>query len=171
MIWASRVRRMPVRYRLGRSLPFDFIMRLSGSVKLRCALGSGSSGSGAAGLPGFLRPSALRCRCFSASMRRSLLRGQLGVGLQRRHRLLDLRQPFRLIAGPVRHPSSPRLSLPKNLVLLDIRRPQRPPTWQATSAFNSALAFLHAFITHRFMFRRIRFDLRAIQCDVAEFDL
>ena len=32
------------------------------------------------------------------------------------------------------------------------------------------LAFLHAFITHRFMFRRIRFDLRAIQCDVAEFD-
>jgi two-component system cell cycle sensor histidine kinase/response regulator CckA len=29
---------------------------------------------------------------------------------------------------------------------------------------------LHAFITHRFMFRRIRFDLCAIQCDVAEFD-
>jgi hypothetical protein len=28
---------------------------------------------------------------------------------------------------------------------------------------------LHAFITHRFMFRRIRFDLRAIQCDLAEF--
>jgi hypothetical protein len=27
------------------------------------------------------------------------LRGQLGVGLQRRHRLLDLRQPFLLIAG------------------------------------------------------------------------
>ena len=26
---------------------------------------------------------------------------QLGVGLQRRHRLLDLRQPFLLVAGPV----------------------------------------------------------------------
>ena len=46
-------------------------MRLSGSVKLRCALGSGSSDGGAAGLPGFLRPSALRCCSFSASMRRS----------------------------------------------------------------------------------------------------
>src|SRR5262249_9376115 len=31
-------------------------------------------------------------------------------------------------------------------------------------------AFLHAFITHRFMFRRVRFYLRAIQCDVAESD-
>ena len=36
--------------------------------------------------------------------------------------------------------------------------------------FQFRRAFLHAFITHRFMFRRIGFDLRAIQCDVAEFD-
>ena len=33
-------------------------MRLSGSVKLRCDLGSGWSDGGAAGLPGFLRPQA-----------------------------------------------------------------------------------------------------------------
>jgi len=32
-----------------------------------------------------------------------ILRGQFGLGLQSRHRLLDLRQPFLLIAGPVRH--------------------------------------------------------------------
>src|SRR3977135_2254280 len=47
------------------------MMRLSGSVKLRCDLGSGWSDGGAAGLPGFLRPSAWRCCSFSASMRRS----------------------------------------------------------------------------------------------------
>src|SRR6516162_3583457 len=41
-----------------------FMMRLSGSVKFFCALGSGSSDGGAAGLPGFLRPSA--CRRSSA---------------------------------------------------------------------------------------------------------
>jgi hypothetical protein len=36
------------------------MIRLSGSVKFFCALGSGSGEGRAAGLPGFLRPSALR---------------------------------------------------------------------------------------------------------------
>jgi hypothetical protein len=49
----------------------DEVQRISGSVKLRCDLGSGWSDGGAAGLPGFLRPSAWRCCSFSASMRRS----------------------------------------------------------------------------------------------------
>jgi hypothetical protein len=40
------------------------MMRLSGSVKFFCALGSGLSDGGAAGRPGFLRPSA--CRRSSA---------------------------------------------------------------------------------------------------------
>ena len=69
------------------------MMRLSGSVKLRCDLGLGSSDGSAAGLPGFLRPSAWRCCSFSASIRRSSSRcylppTQSGI-------------------------SSPRLSLPK----------------------------------------------------------
>jgi hypothetical protein len=55
---------------LNEAIPY-FMMRLSGSVKLRRDLGSGSSDVGAAGLPGFLRPSACRCCSFSASMRRS----------------------------------------------------------------------------------------------------
>jgi hypothetical protein len=38
---------------------------------------------------------------------------------------------------------------------------------RATSAFQFRLAFLHALITHRFMFRRVGFDLRAIQRDMA----
>ena len=96
------------------------------------------------------------------------LRGQLGVGLQRRHRLLDLRQPFLLIAGPVRHLVT-TLVFAENLVLLDIRR-LGGRQHASDLGFQFRLAFLHAFITHRFMFRRIRFDLRAIQCDVAEFD-
>ena len=36
--------------------------------------------------------------------------------------------------------------------------------------FQFRLAFLHAFVTHRFVFRGVRLDLRAIQCHVAEFD-
>src|SRR4051794_27797352 len=46
-------------------------MRLSGSVKLRCALVAGSSDGGAPGLPGFVRLSPSRCFCFCASIRRS----------------------------------------------------------------------------------------------------
>src|SRR6202030_1688898 len=94
--------------------------------------------------------------------------GQLGVGLQRRHRLLDLRQPFRLIAGPVRHLVT-TLVFAENLVLLDIRR-LGGRQHASDLGFQFRRAFLHAFITHRFMFRRIGFDLRAIQCDVAELD-
>jgi len=36
--------------------------------------------------------------------------------------------------------------------------------------FQFRLAFLHALITHRFMLRCVRFDLRAIKRDMAEFD-
>src|ERR1035437_6878816 len=133
------------------------MMRLSGSVKLRCALGSGSSDGGGAlrevrrdnnlgvcvdgclcviGLDEAilrLHDAAFRigevalrlgirfvrwwCRRFArllAALSVALLfffgldaalfrRRQLGVGLQRRHRLLYLRQPFLLVAGPLRH--------------------------------------------------------------------
>ena len=44
----------------------DFMKRLSGSVKFFCALGSGSSEGGAAGFPGFLRPSAFCSSSASA---------------------------------------------------------------------------------------------------------
>jgi hypothetical protein len=43
------------------------MIRLSGSVKFFCALGSGVVDGGAAGRPGFLRPSASRCCCASAA--------------------------------------------------------------------------------------------------------
>ena len=96
------------------------------------------------------------------------LRSQLGVGLQRRHRLLDLRQPFLLVAGPIRHLVT-TLVFAESLLLLGIRR-LGGRQHAGDLGFQFRLAFLHAFITHRFMFRRVRVDLRAIQCDVAEFD-
>ena len=76
--------------------------------------------------------------------------------------------PFLRIAGPVRHlVTTPVFA--ENLVLLDIRR-LGGRQHASDLGFQFRLAFLHALITHRFMFRCIRFDLRAIQCDVAEFD-
>src|ERR1700758_999823 len=96
------------------------MMRLSGSVKLRCDLGAGWSDGGAAGLPGFLRPSAWRCCSFFAPDGPLSPRRQPGVGLQRRHRLLDLRQPFLLVADPIRHLVA-ALVLAESLVLLGIR--------------------------------------------------
>jgi len=143
------------------------MIRLSGSVKLRCALGLGSSDGGAAGLPGFLRPSAWRCCCFSASIRRSS-----SAACWPRPPvlpcLLDLRQPFLLVAGPIRHLVA-ALVLAEGLVLFGVRslrRRQHP----SHLGFQFRLAFLHAFITHRFVFRGVRLDLRAIQRDMAEFD-
>ena len=96
------------------------------------------------------------------------LRRQLGVRLQRRHRLLDLRQPFLLVAGPIRHLVA-TLVFAESLVLFAIRR-LGGRQHASDLGFQFRLALLHALITHRFMFRCVRFDLRAIQCDMAEFD-
>src|SRR6185437_6402795 len=87
------------------------------------------------------------------------LRGQFGLGLQRCHRLLDLRQPFLLVAGPVRHLVT-TLVFAEGLVLLGIRR-LGGRQHASDLRFQFRLAFLHSFITHRFMFRCVRFDLRA----------
>src|SRR5258708_2044643 len=91
------------------------------------------------------------------------LRRQPGVDLQRRHRLLDLRQSFLLVAGPIRHLVA-ALVLAESLVLFGIRR-LGGRQHASDLGFQFRLAFLHALITHRFMFRRVRFDLRAVKRD------
>ena len=89
-------------------------MLLYGSVKLRCALGSGSSDGGAAGLPRFSRPSASRCFSLSASI------GALPpLPASRRPPAPPSppgsRQPSRLVSGPPASRHHARLSV---LVLL-----------------------------------------------------
>jgi hypothetical protein len=71
---------------------------------------------------------------------------------------------FLLVAGPIRHLVA-ALVFAESLVLFAIRRLGGR---QHTSdlGFQFRLAFLHALITHRFMFRCVRFDLRAIKRDI-----
>ena len=143
-------------------------MRLSGSVKLRPRLGIGG-----------LRWRRRRFARLLAAFGLALLflfgldpalfrRRQFGVRLQCGYRLLDLRQPLLLVGGPIRHLVA-ALVLAESLVLQGIRR-LGGRQHASHLGFQFRLAFLHAFITHRFMFRRVRLDLRAIKCDVAEFD-
>jgi len=86
-----------------------------------------------------LRPSAWRCCSFFGIDATLFLRRQPGIRLQRRHRLLDLRQPLLLVAGPIRQLVA-ALVFAESLVLLGIRR-LCGPSMRATSAFNSASRF------------------------------
>src|ERR1700684_3502493 len=97
-----------------------FMMRLSGSVKFFCALGSGSSDGGAAGFPGFLRPSA--CRRSSASACALALAAAAAFasashsGLPRP----DLLGPLLLVGDPVWHLLA-ALVAAEGLVFLGVR--------------------------------------------------
>src|SRR5674476_560897 len=96
------------------------------------------------------------------------LRRQPGLGLQRRHRLLDLHQPFLLVAGPIRHLVAALVSA-ESLVLFGIRSLRRRQH-AGNLGLQFHLALLHALIAHRLVFRGVGFDLRAIERDMAEFD-
>src|SRR4029077_5934439 len=75
------------------------------------------------------------------------LRSQPSVGLQRRHRLLDLRQSLLLVAGPIWQ-LVPALVFAESLVLFGIRRFGRRQH-ASHLGFQFRLALLHALITHR----------------------
>src|SRR5438105_10474256 len=80
-----------------------FMILLSGSVKFICALGSGSVEGGAAGFPGFLRPSLARSLL---GFRRRLglrFRCRLGLGLERCLGLSDFLSAPLLVADPIGH--------------------------------------------------------------------
>ena len=114
-----------------------FILLVQGSVKLRCALGPGSSNSGAVGLPGFSRPSALRCYCFSASMWRSSSAASLASASSAAIAswIFASVYPYRWPSPASCHHAC-RKSRP-----LGHPPPWRPPNMQATSALNSASRF------------------------------
>src|SRR5881296_2276821 len=130
----------------------SFMIRESGSVKLRCALGAGRacSGSGTLGTAPLARPT----------------RPFLGLGLQRRPGLADLPQPalaprqlcWELVAAPA--PAVPRvlggvdlLRLVQQLLHLALQLP---------------LALLHTRIAHRLVLGGVGLDPRAVQRDVTE---
>lgn len=94
-----------------------------------------------------------------------LLRRQFGVRFQRRHRLLDLRQQFLLVDGPVRQ----FVAVAESLILRGIRR-LGGRQHASDLGLQFRLALLHALITHRLVFRRVRLDLRTIQRDMTELD-
>src|SRR6476646_2206308 len=97
------------------------MMRLSGSVKLRCDLGSGLVRWRRRRFARLLAAVGLSLLFLFGLDATLFLRGQPGVGLQRRHRLLDLRQPLLLVASPIRQLVA-ALVFAESLVLLGIRR-------------------------------------------------
>ena len=119
-------------------------------------------------LPGFLRPSAWRCCSFSASMRRSSAAASLASASSAVIACWIFASRFLLVAGPIRHLVA-ALVLAESLVLFGIRG-LGGRDHESDLCFQFRLAFLDALITHRFMFRRVRFYLRAIKRDMAEFD-
>ncbi len=133
-------------------------MRLSGSVKFFCALGSGSSEGGAAGFPGFLRPSAFR---FSSASARALASAAAG-----RPPPPDLLGPLLLVGDPVRHLIA-ALVAAERLVLPRVRRfGSAHPLGDLGVEFRRPLG--HALVAHRLVFRGVRLDLRSVERDMPE---
>lgn len=96
-------------------------MRLSGSVKLRCALPAGSLPAGLAFLPGLSRPSALRLAAAGLGLRP---RRRLGLGLQVCLGRTNLAQPLLLSRHPGRQLVA-ALVCPELTILLEVDRFRR----------------------------------------------
>src|ERR1700758_286318 len=136
------------------------MIRLSGSVKLR-RLGIGFVRRRRRRFARLLAAFGLPLLFLFGLDAALFLRRQPGVGLQRRLRLLDLRQPFLFVADPIRQLVA-ALVFAESLVLGGIRR-FGGRQHASDLGFQFRLALLHALITHRLMLRRVGFDLRAIQ--------
>ena len=143
-------------------------MRLSGSVKFFCAFGSGASGGGAAGLPGFLRPSASRFFCRLGPRLPLGLGGGSRLGLQFGLGCADLFGAPLLVGDPVRHLFA-ALVAPEGGVLAGVRhRRGVHPTRDLGLQFRRA--FGHPLVAHRFVLGGVGLDLRPVQRHVAELD-
>src|SRR6516165_5588592 len=145
-----------------------FMMRLSGSVKFFCAFASGSSEGGAAGLPGFLRPSASRfwsasaraCRSASAAAFASPSSSALAARIFSARRFLSPTQDGI---------SSPLLSRPKAASSLAsaFAAASNPPR-DLGLQFRRPLA--HPLVAHGFVLGGVGLDLRPVKRDMAELD-
>src|SRR5271155_2449901 len=143
-----------------------FMMRLSGSVKFFCALGSGSSDGGAAGLPGFLRPSA--CRRSSASGRALGLAagGAFASGPHSALRRPDLLGALLLVGDPFGQLLA-ALVAAEGSVFPGVRSLgcAQPPI---DLGLELRRTLLHALVAHRLVLGGVRLDLRPVERDMAE---
>src|SRR5271165_782051 len=145
-----------------------FMMRLSGSVKFFCAFGSGSSEGGAAGLPGFLRPSASRffsssaraLRSTSAAALASASNSALAARIFSARRFLSPTQAGHLLAALVAREGG---------VFFRIR--SRRGVHQARDlGFQFLRPLAHPLVAHRLVLGGVGLDLRPVQRDMAELD-
>ena len=143
-------------------------MRLSGSVKFFCAFGSGSSEGGAAGLPGFLRPSASRfwsasvraLRSASAAALASASSSALAARIFSARRFLSPTQRRHLLAA---------LVAPEGGVLAGVRL-RRGVHPGGDLGFQFVRPFAHPPVAHRFVLGGVGLDLRPVERHVAELD-
>src|SRR6516165_582596 len=121
------------------------MIRLSGSVKFFCALGSGVVEGGAAGGPDFLRPSASR-RCCASAAALSLASAEAFASASSSALADALSAPL-LVGDPIRHLLTGLVGA-VSLVLLGVSRfGYRKPF--ADFGFQLRGALLHALIAHR----------------------
>src|SRR5271165_3816503 len=143
-----------------------FMMRLSGSVKFFCAFGSGSSEGGAAGLPGFLRPSASRFFSSSARALRSTSAAALASASNSAlaARIFSAR---RFLSPTQAGISSPLLSRPKaaSSFASCSRRGVHPGF-----GFQFLRPLGHPLVAHRLVLGGVGLDLRPVQRDMPELD-
>jgi hypothetical protein len=85
--------------------------------------------------------------------------GPYGFGLQRGFGFGDLGDPFLFVGDPLRHLVA-AFGASVRRVFFSVRRSGQP-------FGHFGLAFRHPLVTHRLMFRRVGFDLGAIERDVA----
>ena len=141
-------------------------MRLSGSVKFFCALGSGSSDGGAAGFPGFLRPSALS-PFLGLGLRLGLgRRGRFRFGLQFGLRRPDLLGALLLVGDPLGQLLA-ALVAPEGLVLLGVHSLGGAQPFRYLG-LELRRTLLHALVAHRLVLGGVRLDLRPVERDMAE---
>ncbi len=139
-------------------------MRLSGSVKLRCA----RPVRRAAVLRAQRPPLALHARrwAWTVLVVRCRRRGRLG--LQRRLRRADAREPARLVGHPVRHLVAAPVGAMAGVLLVVGRLGPLQPAGHLGG--QRGLGLRHAAVAHRLVARGVGLELGAVDGDVAEPD-
>src|SRR6476660_8013771 len=137
-------------------------MRLSGSVKLRCALPSGSVFVGV--LPLFLPPSATRRSSASARALRSTSAAAF-FGLQRGLGLAYLLKPLLLVGHPIGHLVAALVAVELVLLRIGGLGGLEPAI---DLRFKLRFPLLHPIVAHRLVLGRVRLDTGAVERHVPE---